>query len=202
MEYANDYDDEHQPIKKQKQILITFVVMIASTPLEIIVMKYIDINYGDRTWTWHFCYCIAPILALFVINFEALDQPPHSKKRKTLDSVLSLIVAVAIVVCKILFVHAQVNSFEDKALSNSNYTIGIITQKHLSPSKYGPPTYTIWVGKNDSLTRLHQVSEHLYNQINISDTVILQVSKEYPRINKVLKWAPTRKEIEELMETK
>lgn len=202
MNFAYDNDDEHQPIRKQKQILLAFVVMVVSTPFEFMVMKYIDINYGERNGTWHFCYNIVLFLILVVINFEALNQPPHIKNRKKLDSVLSLIVAVVIIVCKIYFVHYRMNAFEEQTLSNSNYTIGIITQKHLVPSKYGPPTYYIWVGQNDSLTRLHKVSEHLYTLININDSVLLQVSKEYPRINKVLNWTPTNNEIEELVEVK
>lgn len=196
MEYDFSHDsDGHDTIRKQKTILITLIIMIVSTPFEIMLMKYFDINDGERTITWHFIYCVVQFLVLLVINFTALDQPQYPDKRDRLDAVLSLIVAVVIIVFKVYFVNYRVNSFEEQALSNSNDTIGVVTQKHLSPSKYGPPTYYIWAGQTNSLTRRHTVSEHLYNRINVGDTVILQVSKEYPRINKVHNWEPDSSQI-------
>ena len=196
MEYDNTFDqDGHKTLRKQKTILIAMCVMIVSTPFEIMLMKYFDINDGERTITWHFCYCVAQFLVLFVINFTAIDQPQYTDKRDRLDAVLSLIVAAIIIVFKVWFVNYRVNSFEEQALSNSNDTIGVITQKHLTPSKYGSPTYYLWAGQSNSLTRRHTVSEQLYNCINVGDTVILQVSKEYPRINKVQNWKPNADEI-------
>ena len=196
MEYDNTFDqDGHKTLRKQKTILIAMCVMIASTPFEIMLMKYFDINDGERTITWHFCYCVAQFLVLFVINFTAIDQPQYTDKRDRLDAVLSLIVAVTILVCKVYFVNYRVDSFEEQALSNSNDAIGVISKKDLVPSKYGPPTYYLWAGKNDSLSRRHEVSEDLFNRINPGDTVILQVSKEYPRINKVQNWKPNADEI-------
>jgi hypothetical protein len=39
------------------------------------------------------------------------------------------------------------------------------------------------------------VPEHLYNRINVGDTIILKVSEEYPRINEVINWTPTNDDI-------
>ncbi len=196
MDYDFSHDsDGHDTIRKQKTILITLIIMIVSTPFEIMLMKYFDINDGERTIVWHFFYCVVQFLVLFVINFTALEQPQYPDKRDRLDAVLSLIVAAIIIVFKVYFVNYRVNSFEEQALSNSNDTIGVITQKYLTPSKYGSPTYYLWAGLSNSLTRRHTVSEQLYNCINVGDTVILQISKEYPRINEVINWTPTNDEI-------
>jgi hypothetical protein len=169
--------------------------MIVSTPFEIMLMKYFVINDGERTIIWHFFYCVVQFLVLFVINFTTLEQPQYPDKRDRLDAVLSLIVAAIIIVFKVWFVNYRVNSFEEQALSNSNDTIGVITQKYLTPSKHGPPTYYLWAGQSNSLTRRHTVSEQLYNRINVGDTIILKVSEEYPRINEVINWTPTNDDI-------
>ena len=191
MDYDFSHDsDGHDTIRKQKIILITLIIMIVSTPFEIMLMKYFDINDGERTITWHFFYCVVQFLVLFVINFTALEQPQYPDKRDRLDAVLSLIVAAMIIIFKVYFVHYRVNSFEEQALSNSNDTIGVITPKYLTQSKHGERSYYLWAGKNDSLSRRHKVSEDLFNRINPGDTVILQVSKEYPRINKIINWEP------------
>ncbi|MBQ4408135.1 MAG: hypothetical protein II852_14140 [Bacteroidales bacterium] len=196
MDYDFSHDsDGHDTIRKQKIILITMIIMIVSTPFEIMLMKYFVINDGERTIAWHFFYCVVQFLVLFVINFTALEQPQYPDKRDRLDAVLSLIVAAIIIVFKVWFVNYRVNSFEEQALSNSNDTIGIITQKDLTQGKHGERSYYLWAGKNDSLSRRHKVSEDLFNRINPGDTVILQVSKEYPRINKVLIWDPREDEI-------
>ena len=196
MDYDFSHDsDGHDTIRKQKTILITLIIMIVSTPFEIMLMKYFDINDGERTIIWHFFYCVVQFLVLFVINFTTLEQPQYPDKRDRLDAVLSLIVAAIIIVFKVWFVNYRVNSFEEQALSNSNDTIGVITQKYLTPSKHGPPTYYLWAGQSNSLTRRHTVSEQLYNRINVGDTVILKVSKEYPRINEVINWTPTNDDI-------
>lgn len=191
MDYDFSHDsDGHDTIRKQKIILITMIIMIVSTPFEIMLMKYFDINDGERTIAWHFFYCVVQFLVLFVINFTALEQPQYPDKRDRLDAVLSLIVTAIIIVFKVWFVNYRVNSFEEQALSNSNDTIGVITQKYLTQGKHGERSYYLWAGKNDSLSRRHKVSEDLFNRINPGDTVILQVSKEYPRINKVINWEP------------
>lgn len=196
MDYDFSHDsDGHDTIRKQKTILITLIIMIVSTPFEIMLMKYFDINDGERTIIWHFCYCVVQILVLFVINFTTLEQPQYPDKRDRLDAVLSLIVAAIIIVFKVWFVNYRVNFFEEQALSNSNDTIGVITQKYLTPSKHGPPTYYLWAGQSNSLTRRHTVPEHLYNRINVGDTIILKVSEEYPRINEVINWTPTNDDI-------
>ena len=191
MDYDFSHDsDGHDTIRKQKIILITMIIMIVSTPFEIMLMKYFVINDGERTIAWHFFYCVVQFLVLFVINFTALEQPQYPDKRDRLDAVLSLIVAAIIIVFKVWFVNYRVNSFEEQALSNSNDTIGVITQKYLTQGKHGERSYYLWAGKNDSLSRRHKVSEDLFNRINPGDTVILQVSKEYPRINKIINWEP------------
>lgn len=196
MDYDFSHDsDGHDTIRKQKTILITLIIMIVSTPFEIMLMKYFVINDGERTIIWHFFYCVVQFLVLFVINFTTLEQPQYPDKRDRLDAVLSLIVAAIIIVFKVWFVNYRVNSFEEQALSNSNDTIGVITQKDLTPSKHGPPTYYLWAGQSNSLTRRHTVSEQLYNCINVGDTIILKVSKEYPRINEVINWTPTNDNI-------
>jgi len=196
MDYDFSHDsDGHDTIRKQKIILITMIIMIVSTPFEIMLMKYFVINDGERTIAWHFFYCVVQFLVLFVINFTAIEQPQYPDKRDRLDAVLSLIVAAIIIVFKVWFVNYRVNSFEEQALSNSNDTIGVITQKYLTQGKHGERSYYLWAGKNDSLSRRHKVSEDLFNRINPGDTVILQVSKEYPRINKVLIWDPREDEI-------
>ena len=196
MDYDFSHDsDGHDTIRKQKTILITLIIMIVSTPFEIMLMKYFVINDGERTIIWHFFYCVVQFLVLFVINFTTLEQPQYPDKRDRLDAVLSLIVAAIIIVFKVWFVNYRVNSFEEQALSNSNDTIGVITQKYLTPSKHGPPTYYLWAGQSNSLTRRHTVSEQLYNCINVGDTVILKVSEEYPRINEVINWTPTNDDI-------
>ena len=196
MDYDFTHDsDGHDTIRKQKTILITLIIMIVSTPFEIMLMKYFVINDGERTIVWHFFYCVVQFLVLFVINFTALEQPQYPDKRDRLDAVLSLIVAAIIIVFKVYFVNYRVNSFEEQALSNSNDTIGVITQKYLTPSKHGSPTYYLWAGQSNSLTRRHTVSEQLYNCINVGDTIILKVSEEYPRINEVINWTPTNDDI-------
>ena len=196
MDYDFSHDsDGHDTIRKQKTILITLIIMIVSTPFEIMLMKYFVINDGERTIAWHFFYCVVQFLVLFVINFTAIEQPQYPDKRDRLDAVLSLIVAAIIIVFKVWFVNYRVNSFEEQAFSNSNDTIGVITQKYLTQGKHGERSYYLWAGKNDSLSRRHEVSEQLYNCINVGDTVILQISKEYPRINKVLIWDPREDEI-------
>ena len=197
MDYDFSHDsDGHDTIRKQKTILITLIIMIVSTPFEIMLMKYFVINDGERTIIWHLCYCVVQFLVLFVINFTALEQPQYPDKRDRLDAVLSLIVAAIIIVFKVWFVNYRVNSFEEQALSNSNDTIGVITQKDLTLGKHGERSYYLWAGQSNSLTRRHTVSEQLYNRIDVGDTIILKVSKEYPRINEVINWDPKPDDID------
>lgn len=79
------------------------------------------------------------------------------------------------------------DKIENRALTNSYETVGIITQKR--------PVYRhslhIWAGIDRSTTKEHGVKEKIYNSKHKYDTVIIKVSKEYPHINRVLDWNPT-----------
>ena len=78
------------------------------------------------------------------------------------------------------------DKIENRALSNSYETVGIITKKYR-----GYRSAFIRVGIDRSTTKKHSVKGKIYDSTHKNDTVIIKVSKEYPHINRVLDWNPT-----------
>ena len=201
MDFTHDNNDENNhKYRKQKTILITLIVFIVAIPLEMMVAIYYDINEGSYFNKWSLAYNFLWLIILIIII--AIVTPKSLKDTKAKEfatALLILFLSGAIVVSKMFFLKNQMKSIEENALNNSYSTIGFVTDKiiktHTGRSGYTTYTYYLWAGQSDPLSKRHTVPEHLYNRINVGDTVILQISKEYPRINKVLIWDPREDEI-------
>lgn len=208
MNFTHDNDDEkNHKYRNLKIILITLIVFIAAIPLEMIVTTYYDINEGSYFNKWSKAYNVLWLIILIIIIYIVLPKSLKDTKAKDLATTLLIsFLSCAIVISKMDFLENKMKSIEENALNNSYSTIGFVTDKniktHTGRSGYKTYTYYLWAGQSAPLSKRHTVPEHLYNRINVGDTVILQISKEYPRINKVLNWTPTNNEIEEFVEVK
>ena len=200
-DFTHDNDDENNhKYRKLKIILITLIVFIAAIPLEMMVTIYYDINEGSYFNKWSKAYNILWLIILIIIIYIVLPKSLKDTKAKELATTLLIsFLSCAIVISKMNFLENKMKSIEENALNNSNSTIGFVTDKniktHTGRSGYKTYTYYLWAGQSDTLSKRYTVPEHLYNRINVGDTVILQISKEYPRINKVLIWDPREDEI-------
>ncbi len=187
--YITNYD-KLDKTKKIRNILIILVVVVVSIPSEIMYLKYIDKTYGDSYSKLIFAYNMFLFLALMITIGISIAKSSQPKDDNLFTALAALFAAGAIIGLKLYFIRSQIKSFEEQALSYSYYTTGIITKKDLSSGPHSGTTYYLWTGQNDSLAKRHTVSEQLYKRKNAGDTVILQVSKEYPHINKVYIWEP------------
>lgn len=199
MDFNNIFDyivnyNELSNSQKVRNFLIVLGVIVVSIPLEIMYLKYIDKTYGDSDSGLWIAYTMLQSIVIFTITGLSFGEQSQSKEMGCLHTIIVLIVAGAIIIAKGSFVKSQIKSFEEQALSNSYYTIGLITKKDYLTSKSGT-TYYLWAGQNDSLAKSHTVSEKMYKWATVGDTIILKVSKEYPRINEVIIWEPSGYEI-------
>ena len=193
-DYIANYDDLDNS-KKVRNFLIVLGVIVVSIPLEIMYLTYLDKTYGNSWSGLYVAYTMLQFIALTIITGLSLSGVKiQSKEIGCFYGIIVLIVAGGITIAKISFVKSQIKSFEEQALSNSYNTIGVITKKDYSTGKNGT-SYYLWIGQNDSLTKQHTVREKMYKWATVGDTVILKVSKEYPRINEVLIWDPREDEI-------
>jgi len=188
--YIVNYEEKDNRTKVLN-VLIAVVGFVLSAILETIYLKYLDKTYGDsHSGLWE-VYSFFQFFALFVIFSLSIS---NIKELQGTGCILVLMISGAFIISKTSIVKSQIKDFEKQALSNSYYTIGIITEKDLL-SRKNSTTYCLWTGQNDSFTKRHTVSKQFYHKKNVGDTVILQVSIEYPRINKVQNWEPNADEI-------
>ena len=193
-DYIANYDDLDNS-KKVRNFLIVLGVIVVSIPLEIMYLKYLDKTYGDSDSGLWVAYTMLQFIVIITITGLSFGEQSQSKEMGCLYTIIVLIVAGAIIIAKGSFVKSQIKSFEEQALSNSYYTIGLITKKDYLTSKSGT-TYYLWAGQNDSLAKSHTGSEKMYKWATVGDTVILKVSKEYPRINEIINWDPKPDDID------
>ena len=193
-DYIANYDDLDKS-KKVRNFLIVLGVIVVSIPLEIMYLKYLDKTYGDSDSGLWVAYTMLQFIVIITITGLSFGEQSQSKEMGCLYTIIVLIVAGAIIIAKGSFVKSQIKSFEEQALSNSYYTIGLITKKDYLTSKSGT-TYYLWAGQNDSLAKSHTGSEKMYKWATVGDTVILKVSKEYPRINEIINWDPKPDDID------
>ena len=92
--------------------------------------------------------------------------------------------------------YSHYDSAEQEYLKKSHTEIGLVYQKRVSVDARSYSN-AFYVGIDKQHQREHRVSKKLpiAQSVHAGDTVILQVSDEYPRVNKVLNWQPTHKEI-------
>ena len=188
-----NYEDKDNRIKVL-DALIAVAGFILSTILEIMYLKYLDKTYGDSDSGLWGVYTFLQLIVLTVMFGTSISQIKELQGTGCIVPILVIIISAAIIIAKINFVKSQIKDFEAQALSNSYYTTGIITKQDLSVHK-SSTTYYLWAGRNDSLAKSHTVNKQIYNKKNVGDTVILQVSKEYPRINQVHNWNPDSSQI-------
>ncbi|MCF0191101.1 MAG: hypothetical protein HUJ96_07565 [Marinilabiliaceae bacterium] len=99
------------------------------------------------------------------------------------------------------FVISPDEMIERYALHDSHKCIGVVYEKYKS-TEYVRRVRRInhlQIGVSQSQTKDHIVKKRnkdIFDNIQVGDTVILRVSDEYPRVNKVLNWNPTHAEIE------
>ncbi len=107
----------------------------------------------------------------------------------------SFILSVAITFVMVIRMNNLLETTIKDALDDSCIVIGFVTnmEKHYMRNSVD---YHIWTGINDSTKSCQYVKKQEYESLHIGDTVILQVSRQYPCINKVLKWTPTHEQIE------
>ncbi len=192
-DYIVNYEEKDNRTKVLN-VLIAVVGFVLSAILETIYLKYLDKTYGDsHSGLWE-VYSFLQLFALYVIFGLSISNIKELKGTGCIGPILVLMISGAFVIAKTSIVKSQIKDFEKQALSNSYYTTGIITNKDYSTSKHGT-TYYLWAGQNDSLAKRHTVREKMYKLATVGDTIILKVSKEYPRINEVINWTPTNDDI-------
>ena len=184
-DYIVNYEEKDNRTKVLN-VLIAVVGFVLSAILETIYLKYLDKTYGDsHSGLWE-VYSFFQFFALFVIFSLSIS---NIKELQGTGCILVLMISGAFIISKTSIVKSQIKDFEKQALSNSYYTIGLITKKNYLTSK-SSTTYYLWAGQNDSLAKRHTVREKMYKWATVGDTIILKVSKEYPRINEVINWDP------------
>ena len=117
-------------------------------------------------------------------------------------SKLTVLILLPLPFCFFFIIYPQIyysryDSAEQAYLKKSHTEIGLVYQKRTSVDARSYSN-AFYVGVDKQHQREHRVSKELpiAQSVHAGDTVILQVSDEYPRVNKVLNWQPTHKEIE------
>jgi len=184
----------------QRLIITLFAVIASLVVIGFLEVKYFDYNlknYGkglEHGW-WLIGFVLLAIIAT-TINFVAIPQDWRANHEKAW-LITSMVVTAALIAPKMIYVHNKTENTINEALKDSYTTIGHITNKHSWTYRLHS-NYYLWVGESDSTSMCYEVEEDFYNSKNVNDTVILEISKQYPRINKVLNWNPNQDEIEKI----
>lgn len=145
--------------------------------------------------TCYVCWCGLYIIIsrIFFIkrNFKLL--------RRIFIKLLSIILLILPFVGLLIycdFYSSRSDSLETKYIKQSHKCLGIVYSKESPGSR--SHHYTFRTGVDSIHTREQRISEDspLIKSIHVGDTIILRVSDEYPRVNRVLNWQPTPEEIE------
>ncbi|MCR5454487.1 MAG: hypothetical protein K6F33_05820, partial [Bacteroidales bacterium] len=150
----------------------------------------IDRRYGSS---------LIPLLLLIIhlLGFSILVLPREwVKGHQFASTMLCLLLATIIVGTMVVHVRDTLATTVAEELKDSNIDIGYITKKDIHKGRHQKiPDYYMWAGINDTTTSCHRVEKQKYQSLNIGDTVVLQISRKYPCINRVLIWNPSPKEI-------
>ncbi|MBP5683269.1 MAG: hypothetical protein J6X05_08520 [Bacteroidales bacterium] len=134
------------------------------------------------------------IIAILLVSYFFICPRKWLKEHDFICGMTCFALSSAIALTMHFHVHDTLYASVTEALKDSYIANGHITHK----DKYShnrTTTYRIWAGINDSTTSRHVVDKNIYQTVNVGDTVILKVSKQYPCINEVLSWEPNADEI-------
>lgn len=135
----------------------------------------------------------------FLICLYLLDNQLDKviKGIKTWVNILLIVVPFLglFVYCKCFYCYVE--HVERTCLKNSHVSVGEVYDIYI-PLRRGNHCVEPKVGIKKIYTRVHRIDEYseLASSIYVGKQVILRVSDEYPRVNEVLEWNPTREEIE------
>lgn len=104
---------------------------------------------------------------------------------------------LVVVVVYSKYFNAYSDEVKEEMMNESHVNIGFVYNVR-TPIGKGTYHKEIKVGIDKEYKSKHQISNTIFNMdpIKVGDTVLLRVSDEYPRVTEVLKWYPTREEIE------
>ena len=110
--------------------------------------------------------------------------------------ILYLLIPIVMLFAYCEFYSNYIENIERKYIEQSHKCIGAVYSKESPGSR--SHHYTFRTGVDSIHTREQRISEDspLIKSIHVGDTIILRVSDEYPRVNRVLNWHPTPEEIE------
>ena len=160
--------------------------------------------------TGRYHYVTMVIFPLFLLSYYVMYvlYKILSKTKLNVDkllnkySKLTVLILLPLPFCFFFIIYPQIyysryDSAEQAYLKKSHTEIGLVYQKRVSVDARSYSN-AFYVGIDKQHQREHRVSKKLpiAQSVHAGDTVILQVSDEYPRVNKVLNWQPTHKEIE------
>ncbi len=159
--------------------------------------------------TGRYHYVTMVIFPLFLLSYYVMYvlYKILSKTKLNVDkllnkySKLTVLILLPLPFCFFFIIYPQIyysryDSAEQAYLKKSHTEIGLVYQKRVSVDARSYSN-AFYVGIDKQHQREHRVSKKLpiAQSVHAGDTVILQVSDEYPRVNKVLNWQPTHKEI-------
>lgn len=159
--------------------------------------------------TGRYHYVTMVIFPLFLLSYYVMYvlYKILSKTKLNVDkllnkySKLTVLILLPLPFCFFFIIYPQIyysryDSAEQAYLKKSHTEIGLVYQKRTSVDARSYSN-AFYVGIDKQHQREHRVSKKLpiAQSVHAGDTVILQVSDEYPRVNKVLNWQPTHKEI-------
>ncbi len=142
------------------------------------------------------------VILLYYVLFFSIRFLNNSLRRFVSLRVANVIIALYLSLPFVmLFVYCELYSnyaenIELKYMRLSHKCVGVVYSQK-SPG-YRSHHYTIRTGIDSVHTCEQRVADVsiLLKNIHIGDTIILRVSDEYPRVNRVLNWHPTHEEIE------
>lgn len=187
-----------------KSIVILLIIISINQLLEYLVLQHYDYRYKHEGINPSGLATIETALMLIDTFCIFLFATPKKWLEEYGFACALPSFMLSVVIMFVIAIHSNnlLNATIKDALSDSYSVIGFIIHKKEERRGRGSIDYYIWTGINDTTTSRQNVNKREYESLNIGDTVILQVSCQYPRINKVLNWTPTNKEIEELVEVK
>ena len=180
------------PILHKFGIVLAIILIIRIISLQLIEASYSIIEKGSEPYIGG-----DGLLLVFLFVYIILTIA-HFAKNERLKSTLTFSLLLPI---PLLYIYCDIYSnysdnLEQKFIKQSHKRVGIVYSKE-RPG-YRSHHYTVRTGIDSTHTREQRVPKGspLLKTIHIGDTVILQVSDEYPRVNKVLDWQPTSEKIE------
>ncbi|MCQ2188998.1 MAG: hypothetical protein MJZ00_03650 [Paludibacteraceae bacterium] len=171
-----------------KCIILSFILIVVTISFQIASTRISFTDWGEVPNVG-----LLGFLLLFLIGYLCFEFELLFLKRNF--GVVTILVPVLFVLgyCEIYNMYSKKIYME--LMSEKNVVTGVVYDRRASIGK-GNNQKIVIVGYGQKYKFNVPVSDYTYNNTNVGDTIILYTSRMYPGVMDVLKWNPTKEEIE------